>query len=826
MKKKQRNSVRIECTEHEKTVCRPGALAKDAVWSFALHTLFLLSAVLMGLRVFTLEGISLRQVLYMGMMLAFLVLLFEFVLPYATRNLKKHYRTIIRWLAAGGIACLGEKIFYAFYLNHRLNIEDGLLELALDYVRIYNSYYEKRVRIPVGKEEYVAFAFGFVFLIAIIVQYLLTELTRVRAFVLFIPCTVLAAELWVGLVPDAKSMFLFSASCVLLAAGRDSTWMVKGASVLLWGLLLCLCMLTLKGAAEHLVLKAPTYKKYQSRLEERITNIHISGLWGSREHVSNQKPKYSEQEILTITADAQINGNLYLKAFTGTAYGNGNWTADDGGFSNACISGGIDEQEMENLLWNEAACGLWNRVTNAQKVNYTISYKKRMQTNALVPYFSDLTDCAQLKTDGDQKIDKTRTAQTIEVSGINVNDAVNGALQLLAFYDTDAVSDSMWDWYGRFATNAYLETNETVPSAEECADWFRFDSVYAYSAVNSNAFRLFTAARVSDYLCTNYTYSWNLDPITDETDPVEYFLSSGEKGYCMHFASAGTLILREIGIPARYAAGYVVKSNAFKDNGDGTCTASVLDRNAHAWTEIYLDNIGWVPIEMTPGYARTNSALPTDKEVAEEREQREKGSQAEEQTESEETQTSGSGTTETETETEFETGTQDDTQTETEEGTEIHSDSTHAAGDGGSAGTAGMPKRLKAAAKTVLLLTGIAAVLGCAAALIRRKIRMYHELLERELRKKRYKKAVNRMNRRIYKKVRLSQSPAGAHMKDREYESLLRERYKEIEPEDWKKYMDIVKKAAFSADGLKEEEAMFCYGIYKKIILDSSRRKS
>ena len=39
------------------------------------------------------------------------------------------------------------------------------------------------------------------------------------------------------------------------------------------------------------------------------------------------------------------------------------------------------------------------------------------------------------------------------------------------------------------------------------------------------------------------------------------------------------------------------------------------DYNAHAWVEIYLENIGWVPVEMTPGYTNDSAKLPTTPEL-------------------------------------------------------------------------------------------------------------------------------------------------------------------------------------------------------------------
>ena len=82
----------------------------------------------------------------------------------------------------------------------------------------------------------------------------------------------------------------------------------------------------------------------------------------------------------------------------------------------------------------------------------------------------------------------------------------------------------------------------------------------------------------------------------------------------MHFASAGALILQSLGVPARYASGYVVELSAFHKEKKGY-QADVPDYNAHAWVEIYLENIGWVPVEMTPGYTNDSAKLPTTPEL-------------------------------------------------------------------------------------------------------------------------------------------------------------------------------------------------------------------
>lgn len=88
------------------------------------------------------------------------------------------------------------------------------------------------------------------------------------------------------------------------------------------------------------------------------------------------------------------------------------------------------------------------------------------------------------------------------------------------------------------------------------------------------------------------------DPDTPRTPSGEDFVAnflSERRGYCMHFASTGTLLLRLMDIPARYVTGYSVD---IPDSGE----AEVADSAAHAWVEIYLEDYGWYPVDVTPGY--------------------------------------------------------------------------------------------------------------------------------------------------------------------------------------------------------------------------------
>lgn len=107
---------------------------------------------------------------------------------------------------------------------------------------------------------------------------------------------------------------------------------------------------------------------------------------------------------------------------------------------------------------------------------------------------------------------------------------------------------------------------------------------------------------------TSYTLTPGKTP--DSEDFVIYFLQENRKGYCMHYASSATLLLRSMGVPARYVEGYVVNQNNIKSANNGTI--QVYDSSAHAWVEIYVAGYGWVPVEFTPGYDNNGNNNPND----------------------------------------------------------------------------------------------------------------------------------------------------------------------------------------------------------------------
>lgn len=103
------------------------------------------------------------------------------------------------------------------------------------------------------------------------------------------------------------------------------------------------------------------------------------------------------------------------------------------------------------------------------------------------------------------------------------------------------------------------------------------------------------AEKIGDYVRASARYDLNPSRMGEgETDFALWFLESAEAGYCVHFATAATVLLRAAGIEARYVSGYLVKT------APGT-PADVTEKNAHAWAEYYEPTLGvWLVLEATP----------------------------------------------------------------------------------------------------------------------------------------------------------------------------------------------------------------------------------
>lgn len=97
----------------------------------------------------------------------------------------------------------------------------------------------------------------------------------------------------------------------------------------------------------------------------------------------------------------------------------------------------------------------------------------------------------------------------------------------------------------------------------------------------------------------NQQFFYTLNPpILGGGDPVDEFLFTTKKGFCEHYSSAFTTLMRAAGIPARVVTGY---QGGARNVIGGYYT--VRQSDAHAWSEVWLQDKGWVRVDPTAAVA-------------------------------------------------------------------------------------------------------------------------------------------------------------------------------------------------------------------------------
>jgi hypothetical protein len=113
--------------------------------------------------------------------------------------------------------------------------------------------------------------------------------------------------------------------------------------------------------------------------------------------------------------------------------------------------------------------------------------------------------------------------------------------------------------------------------------------------ITAGAATLYTQMQaIQTYLRSHETYALNSPVPAANEDAVDRFLFHDHVGFCEQFASAETVLLRAVGVPARVVSGLAYGHQ----ESDGTLFTAA---DAHAWVEVYYPGIGWSPTDPTAG---------------------------------------------------------------------------------------------------------------------------------------------------------------------------------------------------------------------------------
>ena len=287
---------------------------------------------------------------------------------------------------------------------------------------------------------------------------------------------------------------------------------------------------------------------------------------------------------------------------------------------------------------------------------------------------------------------------------------------------------------------------------------------------------------VQNYLSAQCRFYEQPGAIGSDTDFVETFLFEKKEGYCVHFATAGTILLRMLGIPARYVEGFLIPPCAAGQ------TIRVTDYDAHAWTEVFIQGYGWYPVEMTP----SDTSDETESQSGSEPE-----TESVPPTATEDSSTEGSASQETET----------TEQVVTKEVTDDNDDPTDKTKPG------------KSISRVTLIILFVLFLLSGIAFLIY----MIHRIKPKE----KLRGSTGRETYlNIYKEIRRHASyQRHFFVVDDSAEKLI-EMYPEIDPDELRAVQKYAKEAYYSTNEIPEEEIRRLYMLYSKRSFETKKSRS
>ena len=720
---------------------------------------------------------------------------------------------------------LGIAFLYAWIFKDFDKILGGFTNFSVGFIQKWNAYYKMALKISLVKNGSEGLAVGFAAFLLIIFAMWLGKFTRIRLIFAMIPVIAIALGVIVGYAPSATGCVIMLVGILLANVSefdrpefalsvRDRVRGLLGmkcAYVALVAVGIIIGSMGVRGMVTSSVKDSLKYSSAVKDIQKNILeNFSISeilkiiseNIWNKDkggEIISNMPLAFDDKIVLKLHTDKKSIDAIYLKGFYGSEYRNGRWIYDGEDFERALKKKDYDEQLVQEGIAFAGTDAIMNYsgkqyIYEFDKLEAKLEYLKTGDTTAYIPYFTHGFSSITIR--GDVCFKKAKKRKSIEYT------IFQDELDYLRAYDYFPYNgeESWKNWYEKYVCDTYLYVPEYMENIKEVASELREQDLQDIKGEpDENLLRVRAADVVVEWFAENMTYTQSPPSLPRKADPIEYFVGESKEGYCMHYASAATLILRQLGVPARYASGYYVSTADFEEMADGY-TAYIMDNAAHAWVEIYLDEIGWVPIEVTTSYSdgvnpnRDYSDVDVEVETPGETPSQEENNDKESSSEPTTTASDKESTTKPK---------------------ETVSEPTTTSGVG-YYGTNNEALKKNTWAK-VLAISLIAIIIPAVILYIIKASKRKEEKLRIMIENKKSRRAIKEINRRIYVKLKKKGKLIGMKSSDMAYKEVLVKTYPLVSKEEWDKYMDIVREMAFSKNEGTVEDMEYCYEIYMRV---------
>lgn len=354
-----------------------------------------------------------------------------------------------------------------------------------------------------------------------------------------------------------------------------------------------------------------------------------SGYGDSSGGIGISEPAEGNIPVLDVILDRN-DTPVYLRGDIGVLYTGSGWTAirdeygrflDRNGLPYAeALSDFYPDLQYQVLRQRLSALGYNpDRLFPLQKVSITYRRNTKVVFQPVAAYELTFKDNKLFETFGDYILrvrsgkGYLKTFEALSLTPFMSNSYMSEAITLakwsgdLDWTLPDGMSAAAYNErigvYNRFVKDAYTQTDSAV---------YAFIEEMRKEGALAGLSDFDTALAVCRYFKEHFRYSLTTDNGTPE-ESLESFLYETREGHCALFATAMTLIMRELGVPARYVTGYAA-SGAGEPAEDGRYRYTLREGDLHAWVEVYFENAGWLPFDPTASVSgfEGNTALPPD----------------------------------------------------------------------------------------------------------------------------------------------------------------------------------------------------------------------
>ena len=313
-------------------------------------------------------------------------------------------------------------------------------------------------------------------------------------------------------------------------------------------------------------------------------------------------------EDLKVTVSEQPADTVYLKGFIGSSYGSNRWQSpSEERFKRAAMNWQTEDDPtlyIQNLPFLRTMYA--QEALSADQPAASEMTVERMNASSeytYVPYNAYLNEYYEL-SGGDGAV----LGQDVQDDIFSFYTEAN-CRSILEEWNKSEENSSVLDRtegsYDAYTQQWYLEVPDGLDDLQEVCDaqgfkwkeedeWMKEQGLIPEELEKIENF-------VITYLNEHYTYDIHAEAVPEGEDFLRYFLEESKTGYSTHFATAAVVMFRMCGVPARYVAGYAAPAELFTAQPDGSYTAVLQADNSHAWVEVYEPEIGWKPVETTPG---------------------------------------------------------------------------------------------------------------------------------------------------------------------------------------------------------------------------------